>query len=238
MEVNQIYLGDCLELMQQIKDKSIDMILCDLPYGVTNRNKWDEIIPFEKLWCQYNRICKESSAIVLFSQQPFTTKLINSNIKNFRYDIIWEKPLATGFLNANRMPLRNHEHILIFYTKLPVYNPQKTSGEPYKITRRSDTTNYGQVKELHHITNNTTGERFPKSIIKFSSDKDKLHPTQKPLALCEYLIKTYTNANDLVLDNCVGSGTTCLAAKNFNRKFIGMEKDENYFSIAKKRLGI
>lgn len=236
IDLNKIYLGDCLEIMKSIDDKSIDMILCDLPYGVTNRNKWDEIIPFKELWEHYNRISKETTPIILFSQQPFTTKLISSNLKDFRYDIIWEKPLATGFLNANRMPLRNHEHILVFYKNLPVYNPQKTPGKPYKMTRRSDTNNYGEVKNLHQETNNPTGDRFPKSVISFASDKSKLHPTQKPLGLCEYLIKTYSNTDNLVLDNCCGSGTTLLAAKNLNRKWIGIEKEESYYKIAVERM--
>lgn len=233
---NALILGDCLDILQYVPDQSIDMILCDLPYGVTARNKWDVIIPLDKLWTHYTRIIKDNGAIVLTSTEPFTSLLINSNPDMFRYDLIWEKPLATGFLNANRMPLRSHENILIFYKKLPTYNPQKEAGKPYKMTRRSDTSNYNTVKNLHQETNNESGERYPKSVIKFASDKEKLHPTQKPLALFEYLIKTYTNPNDVVLDNCIGVGTTAIATINTNRGFIGIEKEEKYFNIAKTKI--
>jgi len=222
--LSKFYCGDCLEIMMDIPSGIIDMILCDLPYAATARNTWDVALPFDKLWNAYERIIKENAAIVLTATQPFATRLIASNYKLFRYDLIWEKPLATGFLNANRMPLRSHEHILVFYKHLPTYNPQKTPGKPYKMTRRSDTTNYNSVNNLHHITDNVDGFRFPKSVSKFSSDSSKLHPTQKPLALFEYLIKTYTNERDIVLDNCIGSGTTAAACDNTNRDWIGIEK--------------
>jgi len=234
-KLNKIYCCDCLKGMVAIPDKSIDMILCDLPYGVTARNKWDVIIPFDELWGQYKRVIKDNSVMVFTATEPFSSMLIMSNNKLFRYDLIWEKPLATGFLNANRMPLRNHEQVLIFYKKLPTYNPQKTIGKPYKMTRRSDTTNYNSVKKLHWTTE-SDGKRFPKSVIKFSADKEKLHPTQKPVALFEYLIKTYTNEGDLVLDNCIGSGTTAVACKKSNRNFIGFEISQEYVDIANKRL--
>jgi site-specific DNA-methyltransferase (adenine-specific) len=236
--INKIILGDCLTIMSEIPDKCCDMILADLPYSILNkRTVWDVIIPFESLWRHYERITKENSAIVLTSSQPFTTQLIASNYKLFRYDLIWEKPLATGFLNANRMPLRSHETICVFYKSLPIYNPQKEPGKPYSMTRRSDTTNYGEVKNLHQTTNNESGDRFPKSVLKFSADKEKLHPTAKPLALGEWLIKTYTNEGQIILDNTCGSGTFCLAAKNTNRNFIGIEKDENFYRIACNRIG-
>ena len=236
LELNKIYLQDCLEGMKLIDDASCHMILTDLPYQVTNRNKWDVIIPFVPLWEQYERIIKDNGAIVLTASQPFTTQLIASNYKLFKYDLVWEKPLATGFLNANRMPLRSHESICVFYKSLPTYNPQKEPGKPYKMTRRSDTTNYGEVKNLHQETNNETGDRFPKSVLKFASDKEKLHPTQKSLGLWQWLIRTYSNEGYLVFDSCMGSGTTALACKNLNRNFIGFENNEDYFKIACNRI--
>lgn len=235
--LNKISLGDCLDLMPQLPEKSCDMILVDLPYQATSRNLWDIIIPFEPLWKEYERIIKDNGAIVLTATQPFATKLIASNYNLFRYDLIWEKPLATGFLNANRMPLRSHEHILVFYKSPPKYNPQKTPGKPYKMTRRSDTSNYGEVKNLHHVTENTTGDRHPKSIIRFSSDKDKLHPTQKPIELFKWLILSYTDAGEVVCDSCCGSGTTALACKELGRNYICFEKNEEYFKIACNRIG-
>ena len=222
--------------MKQIDDKSVDVILCDLPYGVTNRNKWDCIIPIELLWKEYKRVLKEKGIIILTATQPFASRLIMSNLEMFRYDLIWEKPLATGFLNANRIPLRNHESILVFYNSLPIYNPQKTEGKPYKMVRLSDSTDHGEIKNLHQETNNVDGKRFPKSVIKFSSDKEKLHPTQKPLALFEYLILTYSEKNALVLDNCMGSGTTAVACLNLNRNFIGIELEQRYIDICNKRI--
>ena len=236
LEINKIHQGDCLEIMKNIDNKSVDVILCDLPYGVTNRNKWDCIIPIDLLWKEYKRVLKEKGIIILTATQPFASRLIMSNLEMFRYDLIWEKPLATGFLNANRMPLRNHESILVFYNSLPIYNPQKTEGKPYKMVRRSDSTDYGEVKNLHQETNNVDGKRFPKSVIKFSSDKEKLHPTQKPLALFEYLILTYSDKGALVLDNCMGSGTTAVACLNLNRNFIGIELEQRYVDICNKRI--
>lgn len=228
--------GDCLEVMPLIAAKSIDLILADLPYGTT-KNSWDVIIPFEALWQNYERIIKDNGAIVLTSQQPFASMLIMSNPKLFRYEWIWEKEKGTGFLNANRMPLKSHENILVFYKSLPTYNPQKEKGKPYLKNRVSNrTTNYGKFKLL---STNNNGDRYPKSILKFNNDSQNgssLHPTQKPTALLEYLIRTYTNENQTVLDNTMGSGSTCLAAKNTNRKFIGIEKEENYFDIAVKRI--
>lgn len=228
--------GDCLELMKDIPNKSIDLILCDLPYGTT-QNKWDTVIPFDKLWAQYNRIIKDNGAILLFSQMPFGANLIMSNPKMFRYEWIWEKDNSTGFLNANKMPLKKHENILVFYKHLPTYNPQKTKGTPYtcKQGHGSSSWNYNEEQGGHTTINN--GDRYPIDIIEFQRDKDGLHPTQKPVALLEYLIKTYTNEGDTVLDNCMGSGSTGMACKNTNREFIGMELDEKYFKVACERLG-
>ncbi len=225
--------GDCLELMKSIPDKSIDMILCDLPYGTT-KNKWDSVIDLELLWQQYERIIKDNGCITLFAQQPFASVLGYSNLKNLKYEWIWEKDNGTGFLNAKKMPLKIHENILIFYKKPPTYNPQMRIGyKPYEQKSGRGSNNYGE--QIRVITKNN-GERYPIDIIKFKRDKEKLHPTQKPVALLEYLIKTYTNENEVVLDNCMGSGSTGIACLNTNRKFIGFELDEQNFEIAKNRL--
>ena len=225
--------GDCLELMKDIPDKSIDMILCDLPYGTT-QNKWDTVIPLNDLWNQYKRIIKDNGAIVLFSQPPFDKILACSNLKMFRYEWIWQKENSTGFLNAKKMPLKIHENILVFYKKLPTYNPQMRLGfKPYRCKQGRHTTNYGDYKRGHLTESN--GERYPIDIINFQREVS-LHPTQKPVALLEYLIKTYTNESETVLDNCMGSGSTGVACVNTNRNFIGFELDENYFDIAKTRI--
>lgn len=229
--------GDCLKLMKEVPDKSIDMILCDLPYGTT-QNKWDSVIDLDSLWEQYTRIIKDNGAIVLFSAEPFTSNLILSNLKMFRYDLIWSKPQGSDFLNANRKPLRSHENICVFYKKLPMYNPQKTLGKPYKAKSGSTTSsNFGKFDSEWH-TENADGQRMPLTVINFAnhSNVNKQHPTQKPVPLLEYLIKTYTNENDLVLDNCMGSGSTGVACLHTYRDFIGFELDENYFNIAKERL--
>lgn len=239
MEYDYIKCGDCLELMKEIPDKSIDMILCDLPYGTTE-NDYDKIIPFEPLWEQYDRIIKNNGAIVLFSQQPFSSLLIHSNLPLFRYEWIWQKTKSTGFMNAKKMPLKSHENILVFYKNLPTYNPQGIkTGVVLKTgrTRKGNSRNYGKTgcgnPEYIQTTSN-----YPKDIIQFSnpSNKGHLHPNQKPVALLEYLIKTYTNENEIVLDNCMGSGSTCIACVNTNRHYIGFELDPNYFDIACKRL--
>lgn len=227
-----LYNGDCLELMKDIPEKSIDLILCDLPYGTTC-NKWDTPINLESLWKEYERIIKDNGAIVLFAQTPFDKVLGASNIKLLKYEWIWEKEMGTGFLNAKKMPLKNHENILVFYKKPPIYNPQMREGKPYTIVQGGESSNYG---DYHRVTTENSGERYPVSIIKFNRDKEKMHPTQKPVALCEYFIKTYTNEGATVLDNCMGSGTTGVACKNLNRDFIGIELDENYFKIAKERI--
>ena len=223
--------------MKDIPDKSVDMILTDLPYGAT-RNHWDSIIPLDKLWGQYNRIAKEHCAIVLFSAEPFTSSLIMSNIKEFRYDLIWSKNQGSDFLNANRKPLRCHENICVFSKKQTKYYPQKSDGQPYKAkSGKTTSTNFGKFNGNYH-TENQDGKRYPLTVLNFAGEhnRNKLHPTQKPVALLEYLICTYTNENEIVLDSCMGVGSTGVACVNTNRKFIGCEIDEHYFEIAKQRI--
>lgn len=230
--------GDCLELMKDIPDKSIDMILCDLPYGTT-ACKWDNIIPFEPLWEQYNRIIKDNGAIVLFGSEPFSSKLRISNTKYYKYDWIWHKTKAQGFLNAKKMPLKNFENIIVFYKKQPNYHPQGlisgnyNNDRPSKVNKSQEDV-YGKERNFGV----SKYGNYPKTIISFSnvSRKGHFHPTQKPVELLEYLIKTYTNEGDVVLDNCMGSGSTGVACVNTNRNFIGIELDEKYFEIAKNRI--
>ena len=229
--------GDCLNLMCEIPDKSVEMILCDLTYGTT-QNKWDSVIPFDLLSCQYRRVIKDNGAICLFGQGLFTASLICSNKPMYRYDLIWEKTKAGGFLNARRMPLQAHENISVFYKKLPTYNPQMEIGKPYikKAVTNGDGKNYGKFDRVGEVAVNE-GTRFPRSVIKISNDNHKsLHPTQKPIELLEWLIYTYTNEGEIVLDNCMGSGTTGVACLHTNRKFIGIEKDEGYYQIAVDRI--
>lgn len=230
--------GDCLELMKDIPDKSIDLILCDLPYGTT-QNKWDTIIPFDKLWAQYNRIIKDNSAILLFSQMPFGANLIMSNPKMFRYEWIWEKEQGTGWLNAKKMPLKKHENILVFYKHLPTYNPQDLVELDKPLIIDAKQHEYSGYNDNSQVTWERKNTNYPTDMLRYGRDKVKgsLHPTQKPVALLEYLIKTYTNEGDTVLDNCMGSGSTGIACVNTNREFIGMELDEKYFNIACERLG-
>lgn len=229
-----IYNADCLEQMKLIPDKSVNMVLCDLPYGTTTC-KWDSIIPFKPLWEQYERIIKDNGAIVLFSQQPFTSALVSSNYKIFRYEWIYEKSHATGFLNSKKMPLKKHENIMVFYKKAPIYNPQFTEGKPYKTRGGGTPSVYRQ--DLVRIDAVNDGKRYPIDILRYNSNNfNRLHPTQKPVDLLEYLIKTYTNEGDIVLDNCMGSGSTGVACINTNRKFIGIEKDGKYFNTSWERL--
>ena len=229
-----IQQGDCLELMQQIPDKSIDMILCDLPSGTT-KNKWDNIIPLDTLWVGYLRIIKDNGAIVLFADGMFTAKLMMSNPKYWRYNLIWDKQRGCDFLNANIKPLKSHEDICVFYKHKPTYNKQYWYSTPYKLTKNGSlSNNYGERGVAY--TESADGRRNPLSILSFPRDGKKVHPTQKPVALLEYLIKTYTNEGETVLDNCMGSGSTGVACINTNRNFIGMELDEKYFEIAKERL--
>src|SRR5699024_4104500 len=234
LELNKIHQGDCLEIMKDIPDGSIDMILCDLPYGTT-RNKWDTIIPLDELWGQYERVIKDNGAIVLTAQTPFYKVLGSSNINSLKYEWIWEKNKATGHLNSKKMPLKEHENILVFYKKLPTYNPVMGKGKPYSNNHKpgDSGTNYGKVG-FSKRENVTT--RYPRSILDFNVEAKPAYPTQKPVALFEYLIKTYTNEGETVLDNCIGSGTTAVAALNTNRTFIGIEKEKEYVDIANERI--
>ena len=229
----ELWNGDCLNLMSRIPEKSTDLILCDLPYGTTE-NEWDSVIDLKKLWQEYNRIIKDNGCIALFAQCPFDKILAISNISMLRYEYIWIKDNATGFLNANKMPLKKTENILIFYKKLPTYNPQMKSGKPYICKQGGGSTNYNKFAD--NVVTVNEGLRYPDNVLKFNRDKEKFHPTQKPILLLEYLIKTYTNENDLVVDNCMGSGSTGVACKLTNRKFIGIELNKDYFEIAKQRI--
>ena len=234
----ELYCGDCLEIMKYIPDKSVDMILCDLPYGTTNCS-WDIVIPFEPLWEQYNRIIKDNGAIVLFGSEPFSSALRMSNIKNYKYDWVWEKSKATGFLNAKKRPLVAHEYIHVFYKKQPLYNPQMREGTPYNKGMRKQQTENDVYGEFKQVEVKSEGKRYPRSVIYYKTaetEGETFHKTQKPVSLVEYLINTYTNSGEVVLDNCMGSGSTGVACVNTNRKFIGIELDENYFEIAKKRI--
>jgi len=240
--MNKIIQGDCLEVMKDIPDKSIDMILCDLPYGTT-ACKWDTIIPFEPLWEQYKRIIKDNGAIVLTASQPFTSALVMSNVKMFKYCYTWVKTKPSGFQNAKRIPMKKHEDILVFYNSQSVYNQQnliklETPIKSGRARLRNDEQHHlGVAGKLEHKTTHTG---WQDSVLYFAnpSGKGHLHPTQKPVALFEYLIKTYTNEGDLVLDNCAGSGTTGVACKNLNRNYILIEKEPEYIEIIKERLKI
>ncbi len=237
LQINSVNSGNCLDLMNDIDDKSIDMILCDLPYGTT-ACKWDTVIPFEPLWAQYRRVCKPNAAIVLTAQAPFDKALGASNLPMLRYEWIWEKEAGTGFLNAKLAPLKSHENVLVFYTKPPTYNPQMTVGKAYagKFSRKNlGSDNYGDAPEIEPVARTYEG-RYPKTVLKFPRDRNKIHPTQKPVALFEYLIKTYTNEGELVLDNCAGSGTTAIACLKTNRNYILIEQETKYCDIANKRI--
>lgn len=253
LEINKIHLGDCLDLMKEIPDKSVDCIICDLPYGTT-KCKWDVIIPFDKLWNEYNRITKNNCPIILFGGEPFSSYLRLSNLENYRYDWIWNKKRAANFLFMNKQPGKIVENICVFYKNQPTYNPQKRinpagphkgslyrnpskitknvkeiMGDSWKETEMDDSQNYsGKTYEADKL--------LPNNILEFVKDTKRLHPTQKPISLLEYLIQTYTNENDLILDNCAGSGSTLVAAKNLNRNFIGIEKEEVYYKIANDRV--
>jgi site-specific DNA-methyltransferase (adenine-specific) len=250
---NALFQGDCLDIMPFIPDKSVDAIIADLPYGTT-ACKWDSVLPLNKLWLEYERIIKNNGAIILFSSQPFTTDLINSNRKLFRYELIWQKNTGGGFATCKIQPMKRHENILVFYKNKPIFNPifQEYSNSTKKRFKDGEMVN--RRKQLEKSTNKINGGlsfageqgieikrgKYPESVQFFKSvanyNKNRLHPTQKPVTLLEYLVKTYTNENDIVLDNCMGSGTTGVACKNLNRKFIGIEKDENYFKIAEQRI--
>ena len=234
IELNRIYNEDCLEGMKRIPDKSIDMILCDLPYGTT-ACKWDSIIPFEPLWKQYERIIKDNGAIVLFSRQPFTSQLINSNLKMYRYELIWQKEQATNFLHIKKQFGQATENIEVFYKHQPTYNPQMVkTDKPVKSNGGNSSRTYNNQTFIG--SDEVRYEKYPLNVLAFKRDKTGLHPTQKPVALCEYLIKTYTNEGETVLDNCMGSGTTAIACINTNRNYIGFELDKHYCDIANERI--
>ena len=227
--------GDCLEVMKTIESGSIDAIITDPPYGTT-ACKWDSVIDFELMWGQLNRIIKPNGAIVLFGSEPFSSALRMSNIKNYKYDWVWIKEQGTGFLNSKKQPLRNNEQISVFYKKQPTYNPQMRTGfKPYKTKKGGLTDNYAK-DSAESVTTESNGERYPLNTLNFTRDNNKQHPTQKPIELMEYLIKTYTKENETVLDFTMGSGSTGVACKNTNRNFIGIEQDEKYFNIAKERI--
>ena len=234
-----LYFGDCLEKMKNIEDGSVDLILCDLPYGTTDC-KWDNIIPFDLLWEQYNRVIKENGAIVLFSAQPFTTKLINSNIKNYRYSWYWIKNNSTGFTFAKYQPMRKVEDINVFYKKAPLYNPQGLVklDKPKKRKRKQSKDTKDSIYKEGSLSKEYTVKytNYPNNLLFFNKESKSLHPTQKPVDLLEYLIKTYTNENDIVLDSCAGSGSTGVACANTNRRFIGIELPEHYYNIASNRI--
>ena len=239
---SKLTCGDCLEEMRDIEENSIDLIICDLPYGVTQNPK-DKPLDLDLLWLQYKSILKDKGTVILTSQFPFTHELISSNKEWFKYDLIWDKQLTTGFLNADRMPLRSHEHILVFYGKLGTYNPQFTRGKPlhsiginYK-NKEMKNQNYGKFKQNDDKRKGST-QKYPKSIISIrkSHPSKTVHSTEKPIELAEYLIRTYSNEGDVVLDNCCGVGWSAVACKILNRNFIGIEKEQEYVDIARKRI--
>lgn len=245
IDINSVYNSDCFDILPMIDDKSIDLIIADLPYSTT-KAKWDISLDLSLLWSHYKRIIKPNGAILLFAQTPFDKILGCSNLEWLRYEWIWEKGQATGFFNAKKMPMKSHENILVFYDRLPIYNPQKTIGHKpmNSYTKKPEVQNkteiYGKVNKI--VSGGGETDRYPRSVIRFSSDKQKtkldgtIHPTQKPVALCEYLIKTYSNEGELVLDNVAGSGTTGLAAKNCNRNYILIEKEKEYIDVILKRI--
>lgn len=241
----EILFGDCFELMPKIKDKSVDLIFADLPYGAT-KCKWDSNLPLDKLWAEYKRIIKDNGCVLLFAQTPFDKVLGCSNLEWLKYEWIWEKTQATGFFNAKKMPMKAHENILVFYKNPPTYNPQKTIGHKpmnyytKKAAVQNKTQVYGDVKV--DVSGGGDTDRYPRSVQTFSSDKQKtkldgtIHPTQKPVALVEYFIKTYTNEGDLVLDNVAGSGTVAVACEKAKRQYIVMENEKEYYDIILKRV--
>jgi len=227
-------LGDCLEILPTIPSGSVDLVLCDLPYGTT-QNKWDSVIPLDRLWAEYWRVVKPNGAVVLTAQPPFDKVLGASCIRHMKYEWIWEKPKATGHLNAKKQPMKAHENALVFYRQQCTYNPQKTEGEPYKPNGgASKLDNYGSFSAVREGSED--GSRYPRSVLRFKHETNPVHPTQKPVALMEYLIRTYTNPQETVLDNTMGSGTTGVACRNTGRDFIGIERDPGYFAIAEQRI--
>lgn len=232
--LNSLINDDCFNVFPLIPDKSINLILCDLPYGTT-ACKWDTVLPLDKLWIEYKRILAPSGVVVLTASQPFTTALINSNPKWFRYELIWEKSQGTGFLNAKKLPLKNHENILIFHNGHPTYNPQMTEGKPYVCSQGSNSEVYRDTGKARPTTYCLDGKRYPKSVLKFKSDRG-LHPTQKPVELFKNMILQYSNEGDTVLDNCAGVATTAIAAIETGRQYICIEMDKKYYDIGIERI--
>ena len=231
LEKNVVYNENCLVGMDRIPDGVVDMVFCDLPYGTTNCS-WDSVLDLELLWKQYNRVLKDNGAVVLTASQPFTSILISSNLRNFKYCWVWEKSKATGYLNSKKMPLKSHEDICVFYKKPPTYNPQMSQGKPYnKGTALRTTDVYG--KQTATTVENKNGMRYPRTNIYFKTAESEgkvIHPTQKPVSLVKYFINTYSNEGDLVLDNCMGSGSTAIACKELSRDYIGFELDKDYYN--------
>lgn len=228
----EFHIGDCFDVMATIPDQSVDMVLCDLPYGTT-QNKWDSVLPLGRLWAEYRRLCR--GAIVLTAQPPFDKLLGASNLPMLKYEWIWEKAKATGHLNAKKQPMKAHENILVFYDAQPIYNPQKTTGKPYKGNGGgSKRDNYGDFAAVRE--GSSDGSRYPRSVIQFTHENKPVHPTQKPVDLFEYLIRTYTDEGMTVLDNTAGSGTTAIAAENANRRWICIERDADYAAKAIERI--
>lgn len=238
--VGRIISGDCLDVMPRLPGASIDLVLCDLPYGVTDCS-WDKRLPLDRLFAEYKRLLAPRGAIVLTATQPFTTDLVNACRSWFRYDLVWDKTAPVGFLNANRMPLRRHESVLVFYPRLPVYHPQFSAGRPYR-SRAGGEKAAGVYRKTRALSSENPGRRYPTSILEFSRETNGngvrrlFHPTQKPVALFEFLIRTYTDPGAVVLDNCIGSGTTALACVATGRLFIGIEKDPVYAALAGERV--
>ena len=235
-----LHMDNMFNILGDIKPQSVDLLLTDFPYGTLNkaRNQWDRVIDYDKFWEHISIICKPNAAIVSTAAQPFTSVLISTNYTDFKYCLVWEKSKATGYLNAKKQPMRAHEDIVVFYKKQPTYNPQFTSGKPYdKGKALRDATQYGEQTKAVHVKD-SEGKRYPRSVLYFKTaeDEGKLHPTQKPIALYEYLVKTYSNEGDTVLDPCMGSGTTGIACMNTNRHFIGIESNVDYFTVAEERL--
>lgn len=245
MDLDRIYNTDCLLGMRDIPDQSIDAIICDLPYGTT-RNAWDSVVPLQPLWKEYERIVKDRGAIVLFSQMPFSAILVASNPRLFKYEWIWQKENATGFLNCHFAPLKVHENILVFSKSAAAfvrdksnamnYHPQMRPGKAYSAKQGTPTTNYDITHMREPVMIHNKAERYPLDVIKFNRDTNRLHPTQKPVDLVRYLIRTYTESGEVILDNCMGSGTTAIAAMRENRHFIGFETDKKYYEIAQQRI--
>lgn len=232
-ELGKLYHGDCLDLLPSLEDASVNMVLCDLPYGTTHCD-WDAVIPFPPLWEEYERIVKEDGAIVLTASQPFTAEVVKSNPALFRYELIWRKNRPTGFLDANRKPLKIHESVLVFYKKQPTYNPQFGIGRPYV---KKPGTNPEVYNDCERIDSLNDGRRYPLSVIEADVEpRGNGHPTGKPVSLFEYLLRTFTNEGDLVLDNCLGGGTTAVACEENKRRWVGMELEEKYCALTVKRL--